>query len=396
MLRPPLDVPIVMYLDADQRGGAAPYFVQLGSGLRRRGYRVVAICNSAEQVAPMRDALIMAGVDVRVSEDSDFSVRGRVRRVLTFLSIVREHPGCVLALMMGYHYGGGPVALAGILGRAGAIVRADLQPPLPPVPNWDRISVGAKDLLVSHLIVGAHDNVEANVRLLGRARNKHRVVHTGIDLAKYRPGEGRADLRTEFGYSGDTKVVGMISRLGQDWWRKGVSEFLEMAVQVSTAVPNTAFLIVGDGLHRAELEQRAATLGLGTRITFAGWRGDIPALLAGMDVFVMPSLYEGGPTIVLEAMAMARPVVATSVGMVPEVMQDDRSGLIVAPGDSRALAHAVNRLLADPELCRRLGEHARAQAEASFSTETMVDRYLEVFAQALAPRQALMAAPRSA
>jgi glycosyltransferase involved in cell wall biosynthesis len=102
-----------------------------------------------------------------------------------------------------------------------------------------------------------------------------------------------------------------------------------------------------------------------------------------MDIFVMASTYEGGPTTVLEAMAMATPVVASCVGMVPEVIADGATGLIVPPGDSTMLAKAVTGLVGDDALRAQLGERARAHALTHFSIDLMVDRYLDVFAEAL-------------
>jgi glycosyltransferase involved in cell wall biosynthesis len=115
-------------------------------------------------------------------------------------------------------------------------------------------------------------------------------------------------------------------------------------------------------------------------VTFTGWRKDVPAVLAAFDVFVMPSTYEGGPTSVLEAMAMALPVVATRVGMVPEVIADGVSGLVVPPADVAALAAAVVRLVADGDLRAGIAERAHQAAHRNFSIDEMVERYLRAFA----------------
>jgi glycosyltransferase involved in cell wall biosynthesis len=133
---------------------------------------------------------------------------------------------------------------------------------------------------------------------------------------------------------------------------------------------------------RPGFEQQARELGIGDRVIFAGWRTDVPALLAAMDVFVMPSLFEGGPTTVLEAMAMALPTAATRVGMVPEVMEHGETGMIVEPGDSAGLAHAISALVADGDLRGRMGQQARAKAIEDFSIDLMVERYLALFASA--------------
>jgi glycosyltransferase involved in cell wall biosynthesis len=164
----------------------------------------------------------------------------------------------------------------------------------------------------------------------------------------------------------------MVSRLGEV--RKGPAIFLDMAIALCRERPELRFLVVGDGELKAELEQQAAVGGLSERIVFAGSRTDIPDVLAAMDVFVMPSLWEGGPITVLEAMAMARPVVATRVGMVPEVLIDGENGFIVQPGDTDALINTVRRLLDAPDVARSVGGKARETILAGFSRELMVDR----------------------
>ncbi|HEX2036295.1 MAG TPA: glycosyltransferase family 4 protein [Chloroflexota bacterium] len=374
------EVPIVLYADEwGGIGGTAGYVIMLARGLRRRGYRVAAICHDAEAVASMRDELRRAGVDVRAIEGGrDHSLRGRLQRFLRFVSLFREYKGCVLALMMGYFTRGGAVTLAGRLGGASAIVRADLTSPEPPITIRQKIGVRLKDRLVGRIVVGAIENREAYGRELGRRESKIDVVHTGIELERFQPGQGRDEVRRELHLDPGELVVGTLSRLSDH--RKGVAYFLEMAAQVAPIFPRARFLVVGDGVLRPGYERRAAELGIAERVIFAGWRQDVPQVLAAMDVFVMPSLFEGGPTSVLEAMAMAKPVVASRVGMVPEVIEDGVSGLIVPPGDATALTQSVTALLADETLRRRLGQRAREAAVRGFSIDTMVQRYLEVFA----------------
>jgi glycosyltransferase involved in cell wall biosynthesis len=152
-----------------------------------------------------------------------------------------------------------------------------------------------------------------------------------------------------------------------------------MAIALCQERHNLRFLIVGDGELRAELEQQAGAGGLGDRIVFAGARTDIPDVLDAMDIFVMPSLWEGGPITVLEAMAMARPVVATRVGMVPEVIRDGETGLIVEPGDTAALTKAARCLLDAPNEARSMGRKARETVETGFSPDVMVDRVVAIY-----------------
>ncbi len=379
-----LAVPIVLYIDASDPGGVAVYGVTLASHLQRRGYKTVAICNSGSRVASMKELLTQAGIDARAIEDSDFSYTGRIRRMLRFLRVIREHKGCVLLLLLGNSAAGGPMLMAGVLGGARAIVRADLQGPMPPFPLRSRLVMKVKDLLVHRIVVGSQENLEAFVRHMNRPRQKFTIIHTGIDLPMYVQGLRRREVRDDIGIRPDTLVVGMVARLSEE--RKGAAFFVEMAAEVSRVIPSAFFLVVGDGPLRPFLEQQAEKLGIHHRIRFEGWRSDIVEVLASLDVFVMPSLYEGGPTIVLEAMAMGLPVVSTVVGMVPEIIDHGCTGITVPPGDSHALAQAVIALLADEQWRARLGNQAREKAMSSFSSDLKATRYLSTFADTLARR----------
>jgi glycosyltransferase involved in cell wall biosynthesis len=134
-----------------------------------------------------------------------------------------------------------------------------------------------------------------------------------------------------------------------------------------------------DGSYEAELRADADRLGVSGRVVFAGYREDVPALLAGCDVFCLPSSAEGLPLVVLEAMAAGKPVVATAVGGVPELVIHGETGLLVAPGDVDALRRALADLLADPERARRLGDAGRERVRASFTAEAASDRILKIY-----------------
>lgn len=382
-----LDIPIVLYADEwGGVGGTAGYLLMLARGLRRYGHRVVAICHAASAMLPVRTALEEMGVDVRsLPVDGDVSPIGHWRRHRSLVSLFREHNNAILCLLMGYFTRGGGVTLAAARTNIGAIVRAELTPPEPPVSLRQKLALQLKSRLVERVIVGAAENREAFACGMGLDRSKIAVVHTGIELERFQPDHDRAAIRDEFHYDATALVVGTVSRLDDE--RKGLRDFLAMSAHIAPVYKNAHFLIVGDGVLRPDLEHQADRLGIRERVTFAGWRQDIPRVLAGIDVFVMPSHFEGGPTSVLEAMAMARPVVATAVGMVPEIITHGSNGLIVQPGQPAALAESVSALLADNSRRTQMGARARQTAERDFSVELMVDRYLQVFAEAIAARR---------
>jgi glycosyltransferase involved in cell wall biosynthesis len=367
-------------------GGTAGYLVMLAEGLRARGFAVTALCHDTPAMARVIAALRACGANVRPLPTA--SRTGPLGRLWRLARIIREARGGVLILLMGYFTRGGAIAAAGALAGASVIIRADLTPPEPPITWRDRWSLWLKDLFVHRIVVGADDNREAFARLIWRSKSKIEVIHTGIRLGRFSP-EQRG-LRAELGIADDAVVVGTVSRL--DDRRKGMHDFVEMAGRVARAAPAVRFLVIGDGVLRPELERRAAALQ--ADVLFAGWRDDVAAALASMDVFVMPSHFEGGPTSVLEAMAMARAVVASRVGMVPEVIDAERSGLIFAPGDVHAMTAAVLCLTRDAPLRIRLGAAARQKAIASLSVDRMVEAYVDLAAR-IASRGASLRRKRS-
>lgn len=372
--------PIIIFADEwGGVGGTAGYVLMLAGELRRRGYRVGTLVHNTPEMAPMRERLTEMGSAVHLIPGGH-----HLQRFQGYRRIFRQYRGGVLALMMGYYTRGGGAIFAARTAGIGGVVRADLTPPEPPHRRRAMLELRAKDLLTDIVVVGAHDNIASFGRELRRDTSKMRVIHTGIVLSRFQPGSGREPFRDELGIPHDATVIGMTSRLSDE--RKGGRDFIAMAARVVAKRPETRFLIVGDGVLRGSLEDDARRAGVADRVVFAGWRADIPAALAAMDIYVMPSHFEGGPTSVLEAMAMALPCVATRVGMVPEVIDDGASGLIVPVGDPAALAAACDALLTDDARRISMGSAARATALADFSIETMTDRYLEAFAEAAGGR----------
>jgi glycosyltransferase involved in cell wall biosynthesis len=195
------------------------------------------------------------------------------------------------------------------------------------------------------------------------------VIRNGITRsAVVRKGRGGV-LRQELGLPLSARLIGVFSRLNR---MKGVQYFLDAAILLAGRFPDVYFLVVGDGGSKQELEAHACRLGLGQRIVFTGFRGDVPDLLAEVAISVLPSLSEGTSNTLLESMAAGIPVIATRVGGNPEVIEDGISGLLVPPRDSAALAAASIRLLEDEDLAFRLGQAGMRRVSEIFSLEGSV------------------------
>jgi glycosyltransferase involved in cell wall biosynthesis len=200
---------------------------------------------------------------------------------------------------------------------------------------------------------------------------RFRVVPLGLDLARFETADaGRGGVRVELGLGADAPVVAIVARLAPI---KAHEVFLDAARRVVETLPTSRFLVVGDGERRAALEALTAELGLGGRVHFLGWRRDLERIYADATVVALTSRNEGSPVSLIEAMAAARPVVATGVGGVPDLVEDGVTGCLVPPDDPAALAASLVALLRDPERGRALGAAGRARVARTFAAERLVD-----------------------
>lgn len=181
--------------------------------------------------------------------------------------------------------------------------------------------------------------------------------------------------------SGEGPVVGMVARLQPE---KGVKSFLEAASRVAEEFPAARFVVVGDGPLRRELFGLAERLGIREHVVFTGFRPDAQALIRLMGVVAVPSVSEGTPLVVLEAMAAGVPVVASRVGGIPDQIEHGREGFLIPPGDTQALGEAILELLRNPELARRMGEAGSLRAGTEFGHENMVRAIEEIYRDVLA------------
>ena len=202
----------------------------------------------------------------------------------------------------------------------------------------------------------------------------------GIRLAEPDPAWSRPEARQALQVSGF--VLGAVGRLEE---QKGQVYLLEALAQVQSEIPEATLLLVGDGRLRPDLERRARELGLSARVRFLGTRRDLPLIYRALDLFVQPSLWEGLPLALLQAMGAGLPVLATRVSGVREVINDDVNGRLVEPGDPQALARVLLELYRQPELRARLAAKAPDTIRENYSLEAMLARleelYLELWQQ---------------
>jgi glycosyltransferase involved in cell wall biosynthesis len=205
-------------------------------------------------------------------------------------------------------------------------------------------------------------------------------IPNGVDLHRFSAAE--PTLRKEIG-AGTHPLIGLVGRLVPG---KGGAVLLQAARTIVAEFPEAKFVFVGEGPSRTALQALAAELEIDRSVLFTGSRNDMPGVLASLDIVTLPSLEEAMPMCLLEAMAARRPVVATSVGAVPEVIRPNVTGLLTVPGDSKGLADAILRLLRDALLARSLAAAGQEHAARNYSNQAMGSNYLRLYASALADR----------
>jgi glycosyltransferase involved in cell wall biosynthesis len=208
--------------------------------------------------------------------------------------------------------------------------------------------------------------------------SKIQVVPNGVAVEEFEQVDAAAvqELRP---LQSKWPVVLSVARLDE---QKGQRYLLEAA----SYVPRTLFVFLGDGPDRSRLEAQAVERRLATRVMFPGQRRDVAVWLAACDIFVLPSLWEGLPLSILEAMAARKPVIATAIGGTPEIVAHRRTGLLVPAANSMALANAIRQLLSDAPLAERLAAAGHARVKQEFSIEIMTERVTSIYDQVLNAR----------
>ncbi|WP_041915715.1 glycosyltransferase [Pseudodesulfovibrio mercurii] len=252
------------------------------------------------------------------------------------------------------------------------------------------LSMGAKHRRIGRMLARFNDAmVMVSYHLqrywadrVGLPAEQSLVIHNGIDVGLFDHPEDRESLKREFGLEGKL-VIGTALRLNE---QKGLQYLVAAAPAVKERFPEARFLVIGEGPLRDDLTARARALGVDDVFLFPGYRSDVSRILPAFDVYVLPSLWEGLPLGMIEAMLAKLPIVATTVGGVPEVLVDDDTALLVPPADSGALAEALSRLAGSADLRRTMGERGRDHALAEYSLQKMVDTYETLYLDILAAK----------
>jgi glycosyltransferase involved in cell wall biosynthesis len=359
-------------------GGPAIHVVNLTAGLKSSRYRSLLVTGSeSEAEGSMLDLALSHGVKPIIIPEmvTTFSLAPRDGKALWKLySLIRqERPQIVHT----------HTAKAGFLGRLAARLAGVplvvhtfhghvLHGYYGAVKNELLRRVEQSLASVTDRLVTVSEQVKSDLIGFGIAKaDKISVIPLGFDLNPFLNSHSqKGQFREEMGLSNEHKLIGIVGRL---FPIKNHAIFLDAAARVAAREPAARFVIVGDGVLRPTLENRMRDLGIAGRVLFTGWRRDLPRICADLNVLVVSSDNEGTPVSAIEAMASGCPVVATRVGGLPDLIEDQKTGRLVPPRDVEALASAIIELLNNPKTVRQLSQNAKEAVRDRFIVQRLVD-----------------------
>jgi glycosyltransferase involved in cell wall biosynthesis len=209
-------------------------------------------------------------------------------------------------------------------------------------------------------------------------------IPTGADAGRFHPGPPDLELKKRLGLPADSPIITLVAVLRA---QKRHELVIAGAAEVIKVFPQARFLFVGDGPGRDRVEQEIKNAQLEAQILMTGYREDIPAILSFTDLGIISSVAEGIPQFLFQIMAMGKPVIATAVGGIPEIVTSGVNGVLIPPEDPAALAKALVQVLGDPGSARRLGEEGRRLVEQEYTVEKMAEKVYRVYQQVYERKQ---------
>jgi glycosyltransferase involved in cell wall biosynthesis len=361
-------VRILEVMATGTNGGAQEHVYSLATRLNPECYevRVVSLSHGSSVRRLQR-----AGIDVTVIDEPDDrkAARELADSVASFApEIIHNHMyraeviGTRAALLLGEKGCKRPAIISTV--HSSRIRCAD-----------DRQTIRQLTPLMDRLIVVSRA-IEEKVHEEGRVGAPISLIYNGVDLQRYNHQQPCCTLHEDYDIPEDAPIVGVVARLEAE---KGHRTLIDAWPEVLATVPNAWLLVIGEGSERDALEAEAASLGVNERVVFTGRREDVPAVTAALDVAVLPSYREAQGLSVLEAMALSRPVVASNVGGIPEMIEDGVTGLLVPPNDCDALAAALIKLLTDHPYADMIARRGHDLVHERFCIELMVNSIESIY-----------------
>ena len=355
-------------------GGTEAHVLELASRMDRRKFNVM-VC-SLKPLGRLGEELRARGVRVvSLSGSGKFDLRV-LRRLWRLLK--NEQPDVVQAFLFWANIAARLLSQLTPRCRVISSYHDEVVP-----EGWLKRGIDRLTMRWTKYIVCCSEAVRRSVgRRIGGEKEQFVVIPFGVEANRF--GDAGKLSGTALGLQEGLPVIGTVCRLIEP--KKGLRFLLEAVVHLEreAAKPVCQVLVVGEGPAEENLRALSAQWGIAPRVVFSGMRRDIPQLLSMLDIFVLPSLYEGFGIAILEAMAAGKPVVASRVGGIPEFVVSGESGLLVHPGDSIALAAAIRQLLAQPEQAKAMGRRGQEHVRKHYSIESVVRQHEQIYEMCVA------------
>jgi glycosyltransferase involved in cell wall biosynthesis len=361
--------PLVVFGSTDAHEGSLEDLVTAGSR------RAVKIADLRRPPSPVRDVRALWRLarlvhrerpDVVHTHTAKAGTLGRLAATAYNLTRGRGRPCLVVHTFHGHVFDGyfGPLGSAAVRLTEGAMAR------------------------LTDCVIAVSDRQRAEIvdRYRTAPAAKVETIEIGTDLDPLLTLGEETSLRAELGFAPSDVVFGFVGRFVPI---KNVSMLVRAFAGAAASAPRARLMLVGDGELRDDAERLVSGFGLAGRVRFTGWRRDIKAIYGALDVGVLASRSEGTPLALIEAMAAGKPVIATRVGGVADVVADGRTGLLVEDDDEAGLAAAMTRLAEDPGLRCRMGQEARRQIASRFALEPLTTRLIALYERKLSERRGL-------
>jgi glycosyltransferase involved in cell wall biosynthesis len=373
--------PLLLYItDSESLGGAEVYLETLLLHADQQRYRVALALPPRSATQPLVKRVQAHSIDVYpldMVHHEGLNIKA-IARSLVLLGQLR--PAIVHFNLPSPRRCAETVIAAGLLGIKRRLATFQL---VTPVPHFGLLAGQLRGLnrrlqysSLHHGIAVSQGNYRLLVEQYGFSTARLTLIPNAVDIDLFRPMPDDGMLRAAWGIPLDAPLIGLIGRLSR---QKGHTRLFDALPAVWRAFPEVHIVLAGMGELELELRAKAAQIDPLGRIHFAGQQHEIPRVLAALDIFVLPSLYEGLSFAVLEAMATESAIVATAVDGTVEVIEDGRTGLLVPPSATEALATALIRLLSDPILCRRIGKAARQTILDRFNQQQMLQQTFHLY-----------------
>ena len=369
---------VMLFTDSFMRGGTERQFVRLVRGIDRNQYDIVIAC--LQRSGPLLSEVECLGVTiVEFPIDSlyNFKAAKLVVQLVRFLH--REQ----IQIVHTFDFYTSVFAVAAARISGVPVVLASRRELLNLRSPWQQRAIRVACRLATGVVVNSCAVGRDMVGLESGSRRRIDVLPNCIDLDEFESKLSPGEIRRELGLSPRSIVIGALGNLRPE---KDLETFLLAARRILDVIPSAEFLVIGDGPAANKLKWLADDLHLSESVHFLGERSDVPDLVAALDILVLSSYTESFPNAVLEAMAMGKPVVATNVGGIPELVEEGQTGFLVPPRDPKAIADRVLSLCRDSARRLQMGRAARTRVESNFTVQAVTTRLERIYGRLLRER----------